>query len=228
MVKSTNRDSGNKRSPLWAAYGALVLPAVFLFLLGILHIIEPEIQPWWRLISEYQLGQYGWLMHAAFIILVVGALCALVALRPHIRSRAGKVGLFLLFVAAFGMTLGALFVTDPITTPRSDFSQSGLVHNIGGALMIFSSPVLIGLVSWSLVRHNPEWRYAKLALLWLSLLSIASVVAFGVLSVVQYRGAASPEMIIGWPNRTLIAAYCLWLIVVGWYARKLALNARTS
>ena len=205
---------------------AVTLPIVFIVILGILHILKPEIEPWWRLISEYQLGDYGWLMSVNFMVLVIGALCAMVALRPHIKSKAGWVGWWLLGVAAFGMALGGLFMTDPITTPRDQFSDHGTIHNIGGALMIFSSPMLITLISVSLWRHNPKWADIKGSLLLLSLLSVASVITFAVFAATQYRdGAASSDMLFGWPNRALILAYCIWISVVGWKSYKLAKGA---
>jgi hypothetical protein len=35
-------------------------------LLG-MHVLKPEIAPSWRFISEYALGDFGWLMHLAFL-----------------------------------------------------------------------------------------------------------------------------------------------------------------
>ena len=49
-----------------AALLSLGLVAGFLFLLITLHFIEPEFDPNWRWISEYELGRYGWLMQIAF------------------------------------------------------------------------------------------------------------------------------------------------------------------
>ncbi|MFB3764984.1 MAG: DUF998 domain-containing protein [Methanotrichaceae archaeon] len=42
---------------------------MFLILLIALHFIEPEFDPSRQLISEYELGNYGWLMSLAFISL---------------------------------------------------------------------------------------------------------------------------------------------------------------
>jgi hypothetical protein len=50
-----------------AARLAFVGAAAFMVLLAILHVLEPEFNPAWRMISEYELGSYGWMMSFAFI-----------------------------------------------------------------------------------------------------------------------------------------------------------------
>lgn len=49
-----------------AAHTAVVLSSAFLTILFLLHLLEPEFDPAWRLISEYELGRYGWMMTLAF------------------------------------------------------------------------------------------------------------------------------------------------------------------
>ena len=38
-------------------------------LLGSLHLLEPEFNPSWRFLSQYELGEFGWLMRLAFLAL---------------------------------------------------------------------------------------------------------------------------------------------------------------
>ena len=45
---------------------ALAAVVLFLILLAALHFIEPEFDPSKCLISEYELGRYGWMMSLAF------------------------------------------------------------------------------------------------------------------------------------------------------------------
>ena len=51
-----------------AACVAVVLSAAFLALLALLHFLEPDFDPSWRMISEYELGRYGWLMRLALTL----------------------------------------------------------------------------------------------------------------------------------------------------------------
>ena len=43
-----------------AAKISLASTAVFLILLAALHFIEPQIDPSWHMISEYEIGRFGW------------------------------------------------------------------------------------------------------------------------------------------------------------------------
>jgi hypothetical protein len=45
----------------------------FLAILSVLHVLEPEFNPP-HLISEYQLGRFGWLMSLAFFCLGAASL----------------------------------------------------------------------------------------------------------------------------------------------------------
>lgn len=49
-----------------AARITVVLSVTFLAILFLLHFLEPEFDPSWQMISEYQLGRYGWTMSLAF------------------------------------------------------------------------------------------------------------------------------------------------------------------
>src|SRR5262245_14385745 len=68
-----------------AARLSLGLSVVFLALLATLHVLEPEFNSG-HVISEYQLGDYGFLMSLAFCILGVSALLLAVSLGPR-RTR---------------------------------------------------------------------------------------------------------------------------------------------
>ena len=48
------------------AHGAATL---FLLLFASLHFLEPEFDPSWCFLSEYALGNYGWMMVLAFFAL---------------------------------------------------------------------------------------------------------------------------------------------------------------
>ena len=43
--------------------------ALFLSLLVALHVFKPEVDPSWRMISDYELGRYGFVMVLAFVSL---------------------------------------------------------------------------------------------------------------------------------------------------------------
>ena len=137
------------RITFWAA-------ALFLVLLAVLHILKPEYDPSWRMISEYEIGRLGWAMQLAFFSLAVASLSVIVAVRSEVKSITGYVGLVFLLIAATGMTIGGIFPSDPITTDPDALSANGRMHILGGQLGIPSIPLGMTLVSRALTRRNLE------------------------------------------------------------------------
>lgn len=210
----TKNRTPNPLAALFAAGGA----TTFLVILALLHIIKPENDPSWRMVSEYELGNYGWLMHINFVIWAVAALSLFIALRPHVVGLAGRLGRWLLPVGALGMLLGTLFVTDPGWT--EEFTASGRLHNLGGALMMFSTPFLLTLVTFSLSR-NTAWQPVK-GILWaLTALAWVGIAAFIVILMMAGTSTLSPSVMVGWPNRLLVIGYSLWVAMAGLHALRL-------
>jgi hypothetical protein len=67
--------------------------ATFALLLAALHFIKPELDPSWHFISEYAIGEYGWIMVLAFLSLALAYVSLLVAIRSQLRTIAGRIGL---------------------------------------------------------------------------------------------------------------------------------------
>ena len=189
--------------------------ATFVVLLAALHFIKPELDPSWHFISEYAIGEYGWIMVLAFLSLALAYASLLVAIRSQLRTIAGRIGLALLLLSALGLTIAAIFTTDPITVSENAVTTEGTLHNLGGTLGI-AMPFATALVGWGLAR-NPAWSSARRPLLWATGLALmAFVVSFVSLSVMVSRsgGEFGPDVLVGWPNRIEIVAYSVWLMVV--------------
>ncbi len=119
-----------------AAIYALGATALAVGLVLLLHRLEPEFDPSWRLLSEYSLGRYGVLMRAAFLSGGTAVIAVAIALAPS--AWPWSLGLLLVAVGP----LAAAFVdTDPITTPRAEMSTRSNVHAVLGALFILGFPV---------------------------------------------------------------------------------------
>jgi Protein of unknown function (DUF998) len=196
--------------------------ATFVVLLAALHFIKPELDPSWHFISEYAIGRHGWIMVLAFLSLALSYVSLFVAIRSQLRTIAGRIGLALLLVSALGLTIAAIFTTDPITVSKDAVTTEGTIHNLGGTLGI-AMPFAAALIGWKLIR-NPAWSSAKLPLLWATGLAlVAFVVSFVSLGVMvsQSGGEFGPEVLVGWPNRFEMLAYCVWLMTVAWHSVKL-------
>jgi hypothetical protein len=90
--------------------GAVALAIV---LVTLLHQLEPEFDPSWRILSEYSLGRSGILMCIAFL---AGG-TAVIAVAIALAESAWPASLCLILVA-IGPLCAAFIDTDPITTPR--------------------------------------------------------------------------------------------------------------
>jgi hypothetical protein len=196
--------------------------ATFVVLLAALHFIKPELDPSWHFISEYAIGEYGWIMVLAFLSLTLSYVSLFVAIRSQLRTIAGRIGLVLLVVSALGLIIAAIFTTDPITASEDAVTTEGTLHNLGGTLGM-AMPFAAGLIGWKLAR-NPAWASARRPLLWATGLAlVAFVVSFVFLGVMvsQSGGKFGPDVLVGWPNRFEVVAYSVWLMVVAWQALKL-------
>ncbi len=81
--------------------------ALFLLLLAALHLLEPEIDPSWHMISDYELGRYGFVMVLAFFSLAVSSASLFIAIRLQVRTVAGYIGLGCLLESDAEHGLGA-------------------------------------------------------------------------------------------------------------------------
>ena len=196
--------------------------ATFVVLLATLHFIKPGLDPSWHFISEYAIGDHGWIMVLAFLSLALGYVSLFVAIRAQLRTIGGTIGLALLLLSALGLTIAAIFTTDPIMTSGDAVTTGGTLHNLGGTLGI-AMPFAAGLVGWNLAR-NPAWSSARRPLVWATGLALVaflvSFVSLGVM-VSQNGGEFGPGVPVGWPNRTEMLAYSAWLMTVAWQAVRL-------
>ncbi len=217
MAKKIVRASSSLTLSQNAAYLAFAWAAIFLILLLSLHVFEPQFNPSWRMISEYELGQFGWMMQLGFFCLGLSCAAMLVALWRYVGTRSGRVGLALL--AAVGI-IGAgagIFITDPITAPAT---FNGNMHTVCGLIFIFGTPIAVTLTGLSLAR-DPAWASMKRWLPWLTVLVWIGFLAFigSLIIFVPANGGFGPNVLIGWPNRFMAITYAVWLVVIAWYAR---------
>jgi MFS family permease len=197
----------------WARV-ALAAVASFLILLAGLHFIEPEFDPSKRLISEYELGSYGWLMSLAFFSLGVGVLAMLWSTRNASTIRRGLIGRWWFVVIAAALFGAGIFY--PYTPPN----LASAIHGLCGGIVIATFPIAATLYSSALARSQ-EWigsrgqlRWA-IVLVWVGLLSFAgSIVILGIIT--QPVDRSNPNLPIGWQNRFMIVTYSLWLMAVTW------------
>lgn len=204
---------------------AIAASAAALLLLASLHLLSPEFDPAWRMVSEYANGQYGWVLSLMFITWAISSWSLAFAIWPQMGTRAGKIGLFFLIAAGIGEGMASVFdINHPL-------------HGLAAMIGIGSLPVAALLISMSLGRIQ-GWSAAKKALLWtanltwISVLLLAATFAILIVTYTQAGGDMTTgaevtvlppgvRAFVGWANRLLIVVYCVWVMTVAWQAIKL-------
>lgn len=189
--------------------------ATFLLIVFLLHFLKREIEPSWRMISEYEIGRFGWLMRLAFICLSIS--CAALLATTH--AYLSPINELFLGVAAFGLWGAAIYATDPITTPREAMSGTSRLHAVFGVLFIFGFPVAAALITWNSIF--PLSNSFRLLVSVMSVLVWLGLIAFMVSTAVYGRSkeASGPGVKIGWPNRVMMLINVAWLLVAGFAFR---------
>ncbi len=225
MSESITISSANTTS-LVIARVAIGTSVAVLVLLAMLHILSPEFNPAWRMVSEYANGKYAWVLSLLFFLWGVGSLAMAYTLWPHLQTTAGKIGLFFLIAAGIGEAMAAVF----------DINHK--LHSLSAMIGIPSLSIAAMLISVALVRTEP-WSMARNPLLWTANLTWVSILLMGIAFAVMMATYAQaggdmsanaeavttlPDGVIalvGWANRFLIVVYCAWVMTVAWQALKL-------
>jgi hypothetical protein len=202
--------------------------AAFLVLLAALHIVKPDFDPSWRMISEYAIGHFGWAMKLAFLAMAFSFAALFVAIRTQVQTVVGKIGLVLMPIVAVTLATAAFFTMDPITTSQSELTVHGSIHGLAAMIGNPGSVLAALLISISLLR-NPDWKSARLALMlvgnlpWISLALMFAVMG----GTLAQAGGFGPGVPIGWPNRFIVVAYSIWLMTLAWHTIKLHQQAHS-
>jgi hypothetical protein len=187
-----------------AAWVAIATAGTVPLLLAGLHVLSPELDPSFRVVSEYANGQFGWVLSLMFVAWALSSWALAVALWSHVNGISGKIGLGFLVAAGVGEAMASVF---DINHPR---------HNLAGMIGVFSLPTPAMLICVRLSRTE-AWVGAKKMLLWTANLTWASLVLMVAALTIMIRGytlAGSRIVFVGWANRLLVALYCVWVVTV--------------
>lgn len=234
MTSSDSRSLSSRSDPPQianlASWLALLATGTTLMLLTALHVLSPEFSPSWRVVSEYALGHYGWILSLMFLSWGIGSWALAVAIWSQVHTNAGRVGLWFLIIAGIGEATASIF---DITRPVG--------HGIAGFLGVIGFPIAALLLSVAL-GQNEAWRTSRKALLWLANLSWMSVVLLAAtlatmtMQMVRVNGGHLPQhapkslppgvpALDGWADRLIVPSNCAWVLVAAWNAIRLGRKA---
>lgn len=204
-----------------------------LLILAILHVLNPEFDPSWRMVSEFANGRHDWLLSLMFVCWAVSTWLLAYALWPLAQNMFAKLGVGFLVIAGIGEAMAAAFdINHPLHMHAAILGMNGL-------------PIAAMLIGITFGRMG-HWRQSRRAILWLSNLTWISVVLMSIAMAVFFTGLSNagiemtpdakpltelPPGVIafgGWTNRFLIIVYCAWAIAVAWCIRKLGATDESS
>lgn len=213
----------------YAAQKSLATAFLTIVLLGVLHLVSPEFDPSWRMVSEYANGGYGWILALLFLSWATSTWTLAYSLYPQLSSRIGKIGLGFLVASGFGELLAAGF----------DINHS--LHSLAAFIGIGSFPIATLLVGNALSKKK-EWESHKRTLVlishtpWIALVLMIGSFVLLMWSFAQSGGDLSGApvsvlpagviAVVGYANRALILVYCTWLAVVSWLLLSLQKNRK--
>jgi hypothetical protein len=148
----------------------------------------------------------------------LGSFALAYAIRRQAETRSFRIGIALLIVAGIGEAMAAVFDLNHV-----------VLHNVAGLLGMGGLPVAAVLISVGLSRV-PAWSSARRTLIlrgnltWVSLLILAGTFVLMVgtfMATGLPTPAEAPKVLphgvvglVGWGNRLVVLAYCLWVVVV--------------
>jgi hypothetical protein len=209
----------------------------FVLMLALLHFLEPEFNLSGHLISEYELGRYGWLMTLAFWSLGAASLFLAHSIRDDLRGTAGTFGFWWLLVIALAYFGAGIFYPDQSTgglglpLNPADFKRGEIaptlnatLHGVAGIIVILSSPIVFTLLRRGLAK-NPKWVSSMRNINWATVGAWIGLLLFP-LAMILYTVAQQPggfdwRIKVSFVNRLMILSYAAWLAIVAQQKQKL-------
>ncbi len=203
---------------------SIVFAASFLAILFVLHFLKPEFDPSWRMISEYEIGRFGWMMRLAFFCWGASVLALLVSLWPSLTTAGGVISRGWFIVIVIALVGAGIFKTNPITDRTPNLVNT--IHTLCGAIVILTFPIA-ATVAVSSLLHDSSWvahralLVVSLVLVWVGLVAyFASVISARVKNP-RAGEPGGPIVYQGWPNRFMVVTYLAWIIIMAATAMQL-------
>lgn len=170
---------------------------------GLLHVLQPEMSPFERAISEYVHGRFGYLMTITFFSQSVGSVAlGAIAIRLGNAQRRGSIGGVLFMVSAVGAAVAGVFPADlAVAYPET---TAGTIHAIAGLGRFLSLTVALPLLSSALVTKHQSPRATK------SMVLLSRL--FGLVFVVSIVVLANNDLF-GLGQRTFITILLIWMLI---------------
>lgn len=181
--------------------------------LGALHVVSPEFDPSWRMVSEYAVGRHGRLLTIVFVTWALAYWALAAAVWPVASGWLGWISLAVLVLAGVGQMMGGVF------------DVNHRLHGAAFGIGVPSLTIAAIVVTLALRRQGVDVSWWPAHVVWISVVLMGATMAlfFGALTRAGIDPAAQttvmdtlPEGVRGyngWANRLLFGASYAWLVV---------------
>jgi Protein of unknown function (DUF998) len=205
-VSRPTSEVSTRRSPRSDGLLALAGAGIFAASIVFLHFVEKEFEPCCRFISEYVLGDWGWLMNTAFIAMGGAFMAVAHGLRSSLSpGRRVTASVRLMYLVGITTVVSGLFNSDSIDDLNANrVSWHETVHDLAGFTGIIFM-VVATLFLRGVFARDAQWRrFAPHALMF----AIASVAMFVLVM-------AAPMDSFGVAQRAFVTVDVLWIGTLG-------------
>lgn len=181
----------------------------FLFAILGMHFLRTDKHIRTNFISEYAVGNFGWVMTIGFLGAFTGGLLLIIGLCQYFKPTVSAV--IALSCWCVGIFMSGLFKTD---VPGEKVTATGLIHGFSALIALLS--LGIAMIAWSRnFSRNTAWKKLAKPSLFFGVISILLFVLFFM----------SPPSFRGLTQRILIAWDISWLLLIN---RQLLLSLSPS
>lgn len=223
VSRAATKTMGGSEVRKSAAWLAILLTGAAISLLAGLHVLSPEFSPSWRVISEYALGHYAWVLSLMFFCMGSSSWALAAAIWPEAQSIGGKFGKWLLLIAGLGGVMASYF----------DITRM-IGHAVAGLLGVIGFPIAAMLLSVALGR-NKNWRAARPRLFlvanlsWISVVLLVATLFIMTMQMSRLNGGHLPQhapkvlppgviALDGWADRLIVLTNSAWIFLAAWQA----------
>lgn len=189
----------------------------FIIALALLHVLRQDFDPTTRFMSEYAVGEYGFLMTSAFLALSLGSFCLIFILRRTASNTSSqlllRVALRLMFVWSVCVLLVGLFTTDLQETETISFC--GMIHGLASLTAFLCMPIATIFLAFAF-RQDASYQASFPLVLGLGVCVICGLGVF--------CSSFARPLKIGLNQRFYVGTILIWLLSITVLARRVALR----
>ncbi|MFX1254133.1 MAG: DUF998 domain-containing protein [Promethearchaeota archaeon] len=204
----------------FAAWAGMMGSVLFVGIFTVEGFLRPAYNPFSMYVSELSIGPRGWVQVLNFIIF--GVLFLIFARGVTIEfkeQKSSQIGSILLSIIGLLFLLSGPFVMDPATTPRTEWSLFGTIHQLLGALVFVLFPVSC-FVFWWRFKEDPKWQSLQWGTLIAGLIIVVGVILLRIGPTMPPEAPNAFNAWVGLIQRVIIITYLAWIFTFAFMLRK--------